>query len=91
MRKMAAGFEQDCVARVDEAGHQRNRLRLKQRLAAGDLDQPRAERADFRQHVVDRHLRPPVNAYGVSHQAQRRSHAASRMKTHGRPACVDSP
>ena len=36
-------------------------------------------------------LRPPVNAYGVSHHPQRRSHAASRTNTHGRPTCVDSP
>ena len=32
-----------------------------------------------------------MNAYGVSHQAQRKSHAASRTNTHGRPTWVDSP
>jgi len=34
---------------------------------------------------------PPEKAYGVSHQAQRRSQAARRTNVQGRPACVDSP
>ncbi len=55
------------------------------------LDEATFVRADVGHDLVDRHLRPPVKAYGVSHHVQRRLHAASRTNTHGRPTCVDSP
>ena len=34
---------------------------------------------------------PPWNAWGVSHQAQRRLQPVVRTKVHGSPANVDSP
>jgi len=62
-----------------------------ERLAAGHLDELASVPMDFRHDGVDRHLAASVNAYGVSHQAHRKSQAVSRTNTHGRPTWVDSP
>ena len=71
--------------------HQRIDIVLQQRFAAGDLDERTAVPVDLGDHLVHGILRPSWNAYAVSHQVQRRSHAVRRTKTHGRPARVDSP
>ena len=89
---VAAGLEEHVVAAREELLHQRVHAGLEQRLTAGDLDGAASVRDRRRRSrpSIDC-LRPPVNAYGVSHQVQRRSQAASRTNTIGRPTCVDSP
>ena len=89
--QVAAGLEHHGAPLVEQALHQRVDLLLQQRLAAGDLDDVAAVGADGPTTSSTLIFRPSWNAYGVSHQEQRRSQAVRRTNTHGRPAWVDSP
>ena len=52
---LAAGLDEHGSARVTQLAQQRQRARLQQRLAAGQLDERRAERQRLGEYVGARH------------------------------------